>query len=400
MIFYLALLQSNLVDEAKTLLQQLQNLSNPIYYSIFIAIVVVFLTIIFFKYIYIPVQEKHELEKGNLELKNSRIMALFAELDPDPVIRVDLNGIIIKTNDAALKIDESKDIIGLKINSLLPFLDIDIGESIKSSKSSVYTWKINNKFYSILFRGNSYLEIGQIYFRDITEQKRAQEELIASQKQLKNLSNHLQNILEEERYRIARELHDGLGQNLSLTRLEINNLISENHLNKTAAELKKIVLSIDSTITELKGISHRLKPKVLEEMGLEPSLNSLVAEVSDKMDINGAINFVDFEIRLEPKLELCIYRIVQETLTNIIKHSNATSFSVQLINSKKMIRIIVSDNGVGFDPSKVQKKENESGGMGIINIQERIINYDGTLQIDSTPGNGTIIIVEIPNNRV
>lgn len=395
----LIFLQSKLLEEAKTLFSQLANLGNPIYYSIFLVLFTIAIIIIFFKYVYVPIQESHAVEKQNLELKNARLMALFAELDPDPVIRVDMEGNIIQTNEAAFKIDKEQKIIGEKVTEILPFIVIDLKTHIRNNGFKVYTKSINRKHYTILVRGNAYLEICQIYFRDITEQKKAERRLIQSQKKLKDLSNHLQNILEEERQRISRELHDGVGQNLSLTRLQLRNIMPKLRSNKTVAHLQKAVSSLDSTITELKDISHRLKPKILEEMGIEPAVVSLVNSVNTDTNIKGSVNLTNLNSRLDPKLEICIYRIIQESLNNIIKHSNATEFDIQLIKTKKFIRLLVSDNGVGFNATKTLNQLNISKGMGLINIQERIINYEGKLKIDSSQGHGTVLIVEIPNKK-
>src|SRR4030043_520826 len=218
MIFILIIQQTDLQKEAKSLLDSLKSFNNPIYYSILLVLAVFVAVFVFYKNIYLPLQHKHSLEKENLELKNTRLIALFAELDPDPVIRVNVEGKIIQSNESAKIINDSKKIIGTKLKRILPFIKINVKDYIVNDKSAVYTEELNKKFYSILFRGNSFLKIGQIYFRDITPRVIAEEKLISSQKQLKNLSNHLQNILEEERQRFARELHDGIGQNLSFTR--------------------------------------------------------------------------------------------------------------------------------------------------------------------------------------
>lgn len=398
-MYLIIFLQSKLLEEAKTLFNHLANLGNPIYYSIFLLFFTISIIIVFFKYVYIPIQETHAMEKQNLELKNARLMALFAELDPDPVIRVDMEGNIILTNEAAHQIDKAQKITGGKIPEILPFIDIDFKSHIRNNELKIYTKSINRKHYSILVRGNAYLEICQIYFRDITDQKKAERKLILSQKKLKDLSTHLQNILEEERQRISRELHDGVGQNLSLTRLQLNNLMPKIRSEKTFTHLQKVVSSLDSTIAELKDISYRLKPKVLDEMGIGPAVVSLVNSIRAETDIKGSVNLTNLDSRLNPKLEICIYRIIQESINNIIKHSKATEFDIQLIKTKKFIRLLVSDNGVGFNATKVLNRLNVSKGMGLTNIRERIINYEGNLKIDSSPGDGTVLIVEIPNKK-
>jgi signal transduction histidine kinase len=386
-----------MLKELKEYLDSLFRLDNPIYYSIFLAITLFVLIFIFYKYVLLPIQKKYYIEKKELELKNVKLMALFAELDPNPLIRINTLGKIIHTNDAAKKLNGSVSIEGKDIREVLPQINFPIKESIKNEKSISFAETINNKYYSILFRGISYLEIAQIYFSDLTERKQYEEELRISRARLKELSKHLQNTLEEERQRIARELHDGVGQNLLLFRLKLRQMeqLISDKIDKKEYDL--LIESVENSIKELKTISHILKPKILEELGLVPALRFLCNRISRETGINGSIDVSGREERFNNKLEITLYRLTQEALNNIVKHSRAKIFNIQLMIGNESIKLIISDDGIGFELDDLLSSGESLTGMGLINMQERIEEFKGRLKIDSTPGKGTVIIVEIPS---
>jgi len=366
---------------------------NPVYYSIILALSLFVLVYVFYKYIILPLQKKHILEKQELELKNARLMALFAELDPDPVIRIDTDGKIIHSNDAAKKLNNLIELDGRNVREILPQINFPVTDYIRNNQTQNFFHAIDGKYYSILFRGTSYLDIAQIYFRDLTERKKFEEELEESRKRLKDLSAHLQDKLEEERQRISRELHDSVGQNLLLIKLRLQNINLNFIKSVEKVEYSNLIETLENSIKELKSISYDLKPRILEEMGLGPALTSLCNKISKESGIKGSIEFVDLnDERFNTKMEISFYRIVQEALNNIVKHSKAEVFDIQLINNKEKIRLLISDDGVGIFNS-------HRNGLGLINMKERVENYNGKFKIDSSQERGTLIIVEIPKEE-
>lgn len=375
-------------NELESLLDALFSLESPIYFSLFLTLAIFALIYIFLRYILFPLQKKHSSEKKDLELKNARLMALFTELDPDPVIRIDSEGKIIFTNDAAKNLSSSGILLEKNINELISEINFSIKDAIKNNLSRQLSLKIENKYYSILFRGTSYLNIGQFYFRDISERKEFEEKLVESRRQLKELSKHLQNKLEEERQRIARELHDGIGQNLLLLKLRLQAIEEKSAGGYT--DYPELIETLESSIKDLKQILYDLKPRILEEMGLKPALAALCEKISKESGINGSIDFIGNDERFDNNLEVVFYRITQEAMNNIVKHSKASDFNIQLINQNNFLRLMISDDGIGFDQSL------NKNGMGLINMKERIESFRGNLKIDSAEGTGTVIIVEIP----
>jgi signal transduction histidine kinase len=280
---------------------------NTVYYSIILVLSLFVLVYVFYKYIILPLQKKHLLEKQELELKNARLMALFAELDPDPVIRIDTAGKIIHSNDAARKLNNSIELEGKNVREILPQINFPVADYIKNNQTQNFFHAINGKYYSILFRGTSYLDIAQIYFRDLTERKKFEEELEESRKRLKDLSAHLQDKLEEERQRISRELHDSVGQNLLLIKLKLQNIDLNFIKSAEKAGYFNLIETLENSIKELKSISYDLKPRILEEMGLGPALTSLCNKISKESGIKGSIEFVNLnDERFNSKMEISI----------------------------------------------------------------------------------------------
>ena len=376
------------------IIRTLSNPQNPIYISILIVLFIWAIVYFVYKYGIDPAYEIFKKEKENLELKSAKLMAQFAELDPDPVIRIDPSGHILETNQAAKNVFMDENIKGKNIIEVLPELNFQARNHI-ISETKTSTHKIGMRYYSILYRGDKELQIAQLYFRDTTEAKEYEEKLLNYQTRLKTLSESLQDLIEQERRKIARGLHDGIGQNLSFLRIKFLRM-KDKADNDTSIFIQDSVESIEDIIQELKNISHSLKPRTLEEMGLQIAIKNMIDKVREETEIYGELNMSDEDIRFDEKIEINLYRIVQEALNNLVKYSGASNFSVQLVNSSKLIRLIITDNGIGFEVTEVLSGKLNKKGMGLLNIKERVESLCGILKIDSSPGNGTMLVVEIP----
>lgn len=373
--------------------EALRDPQNPIYISL-LTVLALFGTIYFFyKYGISPLNERFRQEKENLELKSAKMMALFAQLDPDPVIRVNQFGEILETNQAAQSVFSDNSLVGKKIDALVPSLNLHENCIINNETKNI-TQKIGEKYFSILYRGDSNLNLAQLYFRDITEIKKYEKTLLDYQSKLKNLSERLHDLIEEERRRISSGLHDGIGQSLSLLRIKLLRLQEESGNPAQLNYYGDLVSNLEDIINELKEITYSLKPRLLDEMGLLSAARNLVNKVFSDTGIRGEINSAGEEIRLEEKLEITLYRIVQESINNILKYSKATNYSIQLVYSKKLVRLIITDNGIGFDVNTTL--QNNITGMGLLNMKERVESYNGNLKIDSFANNGTMLVAEIP----
>ncbi len=197
-----------------------------------------------------------------------------------------------------------------------------------------------------------------------------------------------------ERKRMGEELHDGLGQILSLLKLTLTSL--ENKQKSSSEKQKELIENAveltDNAFTELRNISHNMAPIFLKEKGFAASIKDLLDHLNQSntykvgMDISGVDN------QLESFLELTIYRVVQEALNNIILHAKATEINFQLLQSDKEITLMIEDNGRGFDINEMENKH----GIGLRNIRSRIENIGGKVHLDSVINRGTIITIIVP----
>ncbi len=359
------------------------NLNDPIYYSILFLVLLFMLIYLIFKRVIIPLEKKHILENNALEMENAKLMALFAELDPDPILRIDLRGIIIFTNEAAKNLIKEGSLRGKPIQYVIPQLVLPIIDFILNDNSKSFSTNINSKNYLVLFRGISSLKIAQVYFHDITEK-------IENENKLKSMTDKIQNNTEVERQRIARELHDSVGQELLLLKMDLLNTQKSFPIDsKTNDYFSHSTKILQKIITELNVILFNLMPSTLRENGLGTAIVSMVNKITSTGFIKGSVNIVGLEERLNDKLEISIYRIIQEALNNIIKHAQAEEFSIQIILKDERVKILISDNGIGMSSNY------EAGGFGLINIRERIEFFNGVFKVDSSQ-NGTLLVIDIP----
>ena len=243
------------------------------------------------------------------------------------------------------------------------------------------------------------------FLTDITKRKQAEEALKISRENLleeynqrKILSKRLIDLLEKDRHYIAMELHDNIGQ--ILTSLKINLEILDDKLKPIDTELgsftKAAIKRANQAINDLNNIAHGLMPGILDALGLVYSLHSLLNEFRKHTDIK--IDFFNRNVgkRFDKEKELAIYRIAQEALNNIIKHAKAKNVYVSLVKKGNVLFLSVEDDGVGFDQDKAMKISKEKGPLGLVIMEERAMQLDGELTIESKMGKGTHLLAEIP----
>lgn len=221
--------------------------------------------------------------------------------------------------------------------------------------------------------------------------------LKAHQKELKRLTKRLFESQEEERRRIARELHDEAGQSLTAINLALEGLeklIPEGSI-ALLNELYEIRRLVSRATTELKYLSYRLHPTLLHDLGLEPALRSYFKQISARCGLEIDFQMVGFDKRLDSDTETALYRFAQETLTNVLKHSGAEHFKLSIIKSYPKVIFTAEDDGCGFDVANALEN---SGTLGLIGMRERASFLGGTFQVKSVPGKGTKVRIEIPIN--
>jgi len=197
---------------------------------------------------------------------------------------------------------------------------------------------------------------------------------------------------ENERQRLASELHDSVGSTLAAAKLQFNYIVvNRNKINPEDPIFTKTGELLDDAYKEVRNMAHAKNTGVIAKEGLLPAIKKLAANASVASGLQIEVNDFGLEKRLENTLEITIFRIVQELVTNIIKHANATNASISITQHENMFNIIIEDNGSGFIVNKSLKT-----GMGLSNLEKRIEHLDGTLEIDSSIHKGTTILIDIP----
>jgi len=214
---------------------------------------------------------------------------------------------------------------------------------------------------------------------------------------LKVLSRRLLHVQEEERRSIARELHDGLSQTLAKLGVEVGIALIRTPSSSTLMRrlLQRIRLGVEELSGEIRQISHRLHPAVLEHFGLPTALRRYCSEFEEYRNINVIFVCQDSFDRISYQIAVSLYRIVQEALCNVAKHANAQEVFVTLSRSASDIKLSIEDDGCGFDV--IKPKQNSV--LGLISIEERTRLIGGRLSIDSQIGSGTRIEVVVPAGK-
>lgn len=213
-----------------------------------------------------------------------------------------------------------------------------------------------------------------------------------TEENLRDLSSYLIAAQEEERARIARELHDDLSQRMALLLIGFDQLMPQLSDAAQRAQLGTLANAADEISTELHNISHQLHPAKLEALGLVAALSSHCRELSSRHGLQVRFEQHDVPGQLPPDVSLCLYRILQEALRNVLKHSGAAKATVILRGCPVGIELSVSDAGKGF----TMRPRRTGGGLGLVSIEERLRLVNGQLTIESAPSRGTRISAWVP----
>jgi PAS domain S-box-containing protein len=277
----------------------------------------------------------------------------------------------------------------------------DIGEAAESQDISVKEKKkvwYNNWAYPIFDENNEISHI-IIQHNDITDRKIAEEALSDSQEQLKKFAAHLQNVREEERVLLAREIHDELGQILIAIKIDMGMLkqnvlkgIDVKHSEQVLTKFDGLFSLVDNTIKTARKIMTDLRPEVLDLLGFIETIKQHLNTFEERYNIKCIFENTLASLQLDSQQSVALFRIIQEALNNVAKHSKATELRVRLDQKDDKLTLEIVDNGIGFDEN--QKKKSDS--YGLIGMKERVFLLDGELTIAGRKNIGTSIKVVMP----
>ena len=235
--------------------------------------------------------------------------------------------------------------------------------------------------------------LGILFYRkkQIEQQAKLDAE-IANQKEIRTKA--ILDAEEKERRRIAQDLHDGVGQLLSAAKLNLSNLDSKliAQTEEQKAAMQNALNLVDDSVKEVRLVSHNMMPNTLIKLGLGSAVREFITKLGNAPNLKIDLEIVGLDTRLENQVETVLYRVIQEIINNIIKHAKASHISMQLIRHETEMNVMIEDNGIGFDTSRLENFE----GIGLKGIQTRIEFLNGSVHFDSSIGRGTTVIIDIP----
>ncbi len=254
--------------------------------------------------------------------------------------------------------------------------------------------EISNSFIDLQDNKRVLLSI----FRDISEQKEYERKIRVSEEKYRRLALHLQTIREQERSKIAQDIHDHLGQQLTALYFEISSIRTMRSWSKKSIEqrLDGINKLIDQLIESVQRISAELRPAILDDLGLIPAIEWEISAFQKRTGIEANLRKNVHDINVSKSISTIVYRILQEALTNVARHSKATKVKVELNLQNGDFKMVIKDNGIGFSDEKFS----DPNSIGLIGMKERAYSLKGDLKIESIPKKGTSIILTIPIDGV
>lgn len=319
----------------------------------------------------------------------------------DAIFIADASTQLIQVNSSACQMTgySQEELVQLSISDIV---EIEPGDpplrtaEVEKSKSLLQERKIKRKDGAIVpvevnatrMNDGNILSI----VRDITDRIRTHQQIRDYNIQLQQLTMHLQKVREEERASLSRELHDELGQQLTAIKMDLSWLNKKAVSNEMTDKLGEALEITNAAVSTVRRINSDLRPLLLDDLGLFAALDYQAKEFSKRYNAECHFRAEMIEPQLDQQNAIAIFRIFQETLTNVGKHAKATKVDAVIRSIDGMMELIISDNGVGFD--MLEGKGLRS--FGILGMTERAMMMNGVLEIESTPGKGTIVKLRVP----
>ena len=332
---------------------------------------------------------------------------LLVENSTDLVIEIDAEGkfLYVSPNVKLILGFEPADLVGTNLLSGVYGKDKSLMKEILKKQGGSVMYRYRDNWGSWHWFESS----GQVYNtssgkrrmvmvgRDITQRRKAEQELDVSRKQLQHFTEHLEHVLEEERKRISREIHDELGQLLTILKFDLSWLRLEGVKDNTDVILKidGMMDSLNEALASVKRISKEIRPPQLDALGLGGSIQWDIDQVEKKTGLKGIVTIEPAEFEVKAQIGGVLYRVFREALTNIVRHAQAQHVYIRLIQRPDSIILSIRDDGRGI----TKKELTNTATLGLVGMRERIRMISGTLTLEGKSGKGTMLSVEVPISK-
>ncbi|MEN6617797.1 MAG: PAS domain S-box protein [Syntrophorhabdus sp.] len=355
-----------------------------------------------------------EAESARRQAESKKMhLAAIVESSADGIMSADLEGRIISWNQGAEVIYgyAAEEVLGRSITKLvlprnLNNVPVILGKTKNGQRVDLYETihvRKNGEIFNVSLnispmRDASGTIVGMSAIaRDITESKKRENELRLSTDRLRALSARLESIREEERTNLARDIHDELGQRLTGLMMDLVSFSKKPPKNKDmmSQRIKSMADIIDDTIRLVRRISAELRPGILDDLGLIAAMEWQLVDFKKRTDIICDFSSAFDDAGLDRDLSTVLFRVFQETLTNIIRHAQATRVSIEIYDDNDYVTLIVEDNGKGISEDEVSDPKS----LGLIGIRERVYIFGGDVQFSGNRNAGTRVVVKIPCSK-
>src|SRR5688572_1168792 len=235
-----------------------------------------------------------------------------------------------------------------------------------------------------------------VVLNDITERKRTQQDLERSQVRLRALSRRLLDIQEKERARLARDLHDDVGQALTALKIQLEPLARPGGELAPRSRVDEIVDTVQHTLERVRQLSLSLRPPQLDDLGLAAALRSHLDRQARVAAIQAHFETEEAPQELAPDIETACFRVAQEAINNVLRHARARNLWVRLFTAGGRLAISVRDDGRGFDLEEVRARAANGASLGLVGMEERMALAGGSFELRSSPGQGTVLLATFP----
>ncbi|MGB8953677.1 MAG: PAS domain S-box protein [Candidatus Aminicenantales bacterium] len=354
------------------------------------------------------ITERQRVERER-KLSEEKFRNIFNSVG-EGIVYANRRGVVLEVNPAFIEITgiPQDELIGQPGHKLAKkFLKgKDLARTLKNIRSIVSDKPV--KPFEIRFR-NRRLEMSgakagehqgiTAFVQDVTERKQAEEALISYAHELRQLSNKLIRAQEAERARISRELHDEMGQSLTMFRINLASIkksLDSEQLKKVKDKLNDVDGFAEEMMEQIHELTLDLRPHMLDDLGLLPTVKWYADRLARRLNIKLQFTQKNWKGRIDPDRTTALFRIVQEALTNVVKHAQAKKVKIHMVQNRANFETVIEDDGRGFSQNRRRSRRSRKYGTGITGMKERAALVGGTCTVISRPGKGTRVRIVIP----